>query len=71
MDKNQAELNLLFSESSPPCGGGEPARAETSTGKVCTRSRPRGLYVSKESEDRLLKDCTKIGRPIDSENVAL
>jgi hypothetical protein len=50
--KELRELGLVVS-----CQG--QRTAIRSTGEMCTLARTKGLYVSKKSEDRLLKDCEK------------
>jgi hypothetical protein len=42
-----------------------------STGKICALAKSRGLYVSKKSEDRLLKGCEKSDHKIETENAVL
>jgi hypothetical protein len=42
-----------------------------STGKICALAKSRGLYVSKKSNNRLLKDCEKSDLTIEGENAVL
>jgi hypothetical protein len=43
----------------------------SSTGKICTLAETRRLYVSKKSEERLLRDCKKSDLTIEGENAVL
>jgi hypothetical protein len=48
-----------------------PGIAEPPHRKKCALAKSRGLYVSKKSADRLLKDCEKSHTLIEGENALL
>jgi hypothetical protein len=43
----------------------------SSTGKICTLAKTRGLYVCKKGKNTLLKDCKISHLPTEGENTGL